>query len=374
VVTAALLSAGHFAIDLYSSAIGAWQPLLVERFGLSLAEAGALGGVMVFSSSLMQPAYGVLFDRFRSRWMAAFTPALAALFISSLGFAPSYFWLAVMVALGGAGIAAFHPAASSQVTEGIAGKRGGWMAIFISSGTLGLAIGPMFFTSIFSRSTTAGVWRAAVPGLVVSLLLLLLAPGPAPRPRSKHLDLAALRVVWKPITILYFLVFIRSIIQITYGQFLPLYLHRERGFTLADASSTLTLYLAAGAVGGFIGGHLSDRFGGRRVILFSMIGSVPFLSLFFLASGWWSIFGLAMGGLILLFTIPVNIVMAQELLPRQAGAVSALMMGFAWGGAGIIFIPLTGWVADSITLGRALAALTVFPIFGFLLTMRLPKQ
>ncbi|MCX6623623.1 MAG: MFS transporter, partial [Acidobacteria bacterium] len=318
-----LLSAGHFFIDLYSSAMGAWQPLLVERFGLSLAQAGVLGGVMVFSSSVMQPVYGILFDRFRSRMLAALAPAVAALFISSLGFAGSYFWLAAMVALGGAGIAAFHPAASSQVTEGVRENRGGWMAMFISAGTLGMALGPTFFTTIFSRVGAAGAWCAAIPGVLVSLLLVaFLAPGGSGIARSRGVDFAALRRVSKPLTILYFLVFIRSIIQITYAQFLPLCLHRERGYSLPDASYTLTLWLAAGALGGFLGGHLSDRFGGRSVIRFSMIASVPFLTLFFLTSGPLSLFGLAMGGLILLFTIPVNVVMAQELLPGQAGTVS----------------------------------------------------
>jgi hypothetical protein len=53
--------------------------------------------------------------------------------------------------------------------------------------------------------------------------------------------------------------------------------------------------------------------------------------------------------------------------------VSALMMGFAWGMAGLIFIPLTGWLGDQITLGRALAAVAVFPVAGFLLSLKLPK-
>ena len=83
--------------------------------------------------------------------------------------------------------------------------------------------------------------------------------------------------------------------------------------------------------------------------------------------------GLGLSGLILLFTIPVNVVMAQELVPSQSGTVSALMMGFAWGMAGLIFIPLTGWLGDHITLGRALAAVAMFPVAGFLLSLKLPK-
>jgi hypothetical protein len=65
--------------------------------------------------------------------------------------------------------------------------------------------------------------------------------------------------------------------------------------------------------------------------------------------------------------------MAQDLVPSQAGTVSALMMGFAWGMAGIIFIPLTGWAADRITLHYALMTLTVFPLGGFFLSLKLLK-
>jgi hypothetical protein len=49
------------------------------------------------------------------------------------------------------------------------------------------------------------------------------------------------------------------------------------------------------------------------------------------------------------------------------------MMGFAWGMAGIVFIPLTGWAADRITLHYALMALTVFPLGGFFLSLKLLK-
>src|SRR5574337_1745585 len=66
------------------------------------------------------------------------------------------------------------------------------------------------------------------------------------------------------------------------------------------------------SMGGFLGGNLADLFGGRRIVMFSMIGSVPFLVLFLLTRGWISLAGLFIGGLILLFTVPVNVTMAQE--------------------------------------------------------------
>lgn len=368
-----LFALGHFFIDLYSSALSTFQPVLGEKYGLNLTQAGILGGVMVFSSSVMQPAYGYLSDRFHTRMFSALAPAVAGIFVSSLGLAPSFGWMIVMVLLGGAGVASFHPQASARATAGLTQGKGRWMAAFISAGTLGLAIGPTYFSTFLTKAGMAKTYWAAVPGVVVTLLLLT-GPDTTPPAHARHkFDLRPLQRVWRPLTILYFLVFIRSMVQVVYTQFLPLYLHRERGFTLPHASYALTLYLASGAIGGFLGGHMADRFGGRRIILISMAGCLPCIALFFLASGWTSLLGLALAGLMLLFTLPVNVVMAQDLVPSQAGTVSALMMGFAWGMAGLIFIPLTGWAADHITLRYSLALLGVVPIVGVYLTLKLPK-
>ncbi len=370
-----LLSCGHFFIDLYSSALGAFQPLLLEKLGMTLTQAGLLGGAMVFASSVTQPLYGFLSDRYHTKLFAALSPALAGIFISAFGWAPSFGWLLVMAVIGGTGISAFHPQASSRAILGLPGNKGKWMAIFISSGSLGMAVGPTYFTTFLSRWGLHLTAWAAVPGVLCSVLLLVLLPNISkPQENVRHkLDWTPIIKVWKPLSILYSTVFIRSIVQITFAQMLPLYLHRERGFTLAGSSYALTLYLTSGAIGGFLGGHLSDRFGGRTVILISMLACIPFLGLFFLTEGTLSLAGLALAGLTLLFTVPVNVVMAQELVPGQSGTISALMMGFAWGTAGMIFIPLTGLIADHFGLQVALGILTFFPIIGFLLTLKLPK-
>ena len=374
-VTLVLLSLGHCLVDLYSSALGIFQPGLVAKHHMSLTQAGILGGMLVFSGSVTQPLYGWLSDRFRTRLFVVLAPALAGTVISGLGLAPDYRWLLAMALLGGAGVAAFHPQASARVTEGVREHRGRWMAIFISSGSLGMAVGPTYFSALISRLGLSGAAVGAIPGVVVSALLgVCLRRTSEARERGKGFDWRPLQAVWKPLTVLYFLVFIRSIVQITFAQLLPLYLQRERGLTLGAASYALTIYLTFGALGGFTGGHLSDRWGGRTVILISMLGCVPFLLLFFFSHGPVSIAALAMSGLLLLFTTPVNVVMAQELAPSQAGTVSALMMGFSWGMAGIIFIPLTGWASDHFGMQAAMSSLALFPVLGFLLALRLPKR
>src|SRR5580658_2462954 len=158
-----LFSIGHFAIDMYSGAIGAFQPLLVDKLSLSLTQAGLLGAVMVFSGSFVQPAYGFLSDRFHSRMFSVLAPAVAGIFISLLGLSWNFWSAAVLVLLGGAGIASFHPQASAWATLGLTTNRGKWMAVFISAGTLGLAIGPTFFASIFQWVGAERSYIAAIP-------------------------------------------------------------------------------------------------------------------------------------------------------------------------------------------------------------------
>ena len=371
----ALYCAGHFVTDIYQSALSIMQPALEQHFRLNFTESGIIAGVFLASSSMVQPLYGYICDRIRSRLFSALGPAVVALFISFLAWGRGFGGLLAMVALAGIGVAAFHPQAAANVIAGITRNRSTAMSFFVSAGSIGMAIGPLLFSALLE---SGGLRRAAygvAPGLAVTLLLIVLLP-PVREERVKRPTFAwaPLRAVWKPMTILFLLVMIRSIVSTTFTQFLPLYLDSTRHYSLGEASLTLAVFLLSGAVGGLAGGRLADRFGGRSVILLSMIGSVPFLALFVFGRGFWSLAGLIVGGTSLLFTMPVNIVIAQELAPTQAGTVSALMMGFAWGTAGLIFIPLTGWASDLWSMQTAFAGLIVFPLIGFLIALKLPRD
>ena len=65
--------------------------------------------------------------------------------------------------------------------------------------------------------------------------------------------------------------------------------------------------------------------------------------------------------------------MAQELVPSQAATVSGLMMGFAWGVAGIIFVPLIGWTGDRVGLEPVFWVLALLPLAGLLLSLKIMR-
>jgi FSR family fosmidomycin resistance protein-like MFS transporter len=85
-------------------------------------------------------------------------------------------------------------------------------------------------------------------------------------------------------------------------------------------------------------------------------------------------------GACLLSALPVNIVMAQELVPRHASTVSGFVMGFAWGMGGLA-APGLGALADhwGLVLGelagltRAMDLIPLLPLAGALLAIALPE-
>lgn len=374
VSTLVLLSFAHLFVDLHAGALGIFQPLLVKKLGLTFTEAGLLGGVLVFSSSVTQPLYGYLSDRIRSRMFTVLAPALAGVFLSGLCLASSFGWALVAVFLGGAAVSAFHPQGASWAAAGFKRDRGQWMAVFISAGTLGMALAPSFYSYSIDKIGFDNLMWTALPAVGFTAVMALALRPPEASTARQSFDGAALKAAARPLTYLFLAVFFRSAVQVCFAQFLALYLNTQLNLNLSVAAHVLTFYLTAGAIGGFIGGKMADRFGARRVIMASFLFSVPFMAAFFHTSGLISYVMLALGGFVLLFTIPVNVVVAQELVPSQAGAVSALMMGFAWGTAGMVFIPLTGWISDQTSLGFALQLLLVFPLLGLWATSRIPRE
>ena len=168
----ALLAAAHFTIDSYSSFYLPLLPLLMQRLGLNYTMVGGLVALGSMSSSFSQPLFGLVSDRMGRPWFVALGPMVAAIFLSGIGAAPSYGALVTLLVLGGVGVAAFHPQTASLA--GTSGPRRALaMSIWITGGTLGWALGPMFATTAVRVLGLGRTWMAAFPGVALSLGLLL---------------------------------------------------------------------------------------------------------------------------------------------------------------------------------------------------------
>ena len=324
-----LLLGTHFVVDCFSSTLPTVQPLLVDRFGLSLAQAGLLGGIWMFSSSVLQLPFGLLSDRLQSRQFTVLSPVVAAICLSSMGLVDNISGVIALLLAGGMAVAAYHPYSTSQAGRIAGGRKAIGTAIFITVGTAGLGLGPLYVTVVVERIGFDRLWVSAMPVLALAPLLLWRVPKPDLDLDSKRgaVDWLALREHAGPLVALYALVVLRSIVQVGLAQFLALYMVQVRGAEFSTAAMALAAYFLSTSVGSFVGGAAAHRFGGCSVIVASCTGAGPILALFMATDGWLSIAALFVAGVVLLASIPVNVVMAQDLVPSQAGATSALMMG-----------------------------------------------
>jgi FSR family fosmidomycin resistance protein-like MFS transporter len=291
--------------------------------------------------------------------------------LSRLGLATSRLMLAVILVAGGLGAAAFHPPAAA-LAHRLGGRRRGFaMSVYITGGTLGFSLGPLCFAPFAQRFGIEWTPLLALPGLVVVAFFLRRVPA-IPLHPSAHGGIRALRPYAKPLALLYVIVVLRTLASLTFATFVPVMLTR-RGQSIGQAGASVALYLFGSGVGGFFGGPAADRFGARLVIALSLVLSCPFLFVAPFLHGWVFVVVLAVGGLFLQSTLPVNVTFGQSLAPVSAATVSSLMMGFAWGTGGLS-VPIVGMIADRVGIEPTLVGVSVMPLLAALCALPLPPR
>src|SRR5215216_4345983 len=378
-LTLAALCTAHFVSDSYSSIIYPLLPLLEAKLSLRPAQVYWLAPLLAISSSLLQPLYGVISDRYARRFFAVFAPTITAVFISMIGLAPSYGVLVVLLVAGGVGIGSFHPQAAAMAAAASGDRRRIGMAMFSAIGTLGFAVGPLVITRVVDRFGLEHSYYIVGMGVLTSLVLYRMCPPLEPASnqapgmaRIKWQLLSALRAVWKPLLLLYLITVVRSGIQITTNYYLP-FLLRESGYGLTGTGNVMTVFLLLGGLGGLAGGFMAERVSGRAVTLYSGLFAGPLMIAAFMTTGLTSIILLGLGGFLLLSTLPVNVAMAQELVPGQTSTVSALMMGAAWG-IGALAPPLLNAVAPGYGYRNVLIFVSLTTLLSAAFAYFLPRE
>ncbi|NEE15616.1 MFS transporter, partial [Streptomyces sp. SID7499] len=116
-------------------------------------------------SSVAQPLFGVLTDRWSLPWLLPASTLLGGLGIALSGLSGSYPLTLVFVALSGIGVAAYHPE-SARVAR-IAGRGShramGW---FATGGTVGFALAPLMVAAVMSVGGLRWTPLLVLPALV----------------------------------------------------------------------------------------------------------------------------------------------------------------------------------------------------------------
>jgi FSR family fosmidomycin resistance protein-like MFS transporter len=373
------LAAGHAVADLCQGAVPALIPFLIAERGYSYSAVGALLLFATVGSSVIQPAFGALSDRFSLAWLMPVGVALAALGVGLAGVAPNFGLTAAAVAIGGLGVAAFHPEAARFANYASGTRRGTGMSLFSVGGNAGFALGPILITPavlVFGLSGTLVV--AALP-LVIAVLLALELPHLRARTAGAARESAA-RVAAADrsgddvtaFTLLTALVSVRSVIYFGLQSFAAIWFIHEFGESEATANTALAAMLVAGALGTLVGGRLVDRIGRRRVLVGSVCAQAPLLVGFMLAPSYpVAAVLLALIGFVTVMSFSVSVVMGQEYLPSRLGIASGVTLGFAIGVGGVA-AALLGALADAAGLETVMWVVALCPLVSLALALMLP--
>ncbi len=352
----ALVFFAHVVGDFYAAFYGPLVPFLKERLGLTLTMTGGLGAVLAVGANFMQPAIGLWSERVGRRHFVTVGVLCAAVGMSFLGLAWNLPVAYIALLVGGLGVGLFHPCGAAIAGNAAGRVRSTAVAVYMTGGNLGVSLAPVV-VPVVAAASVQWLPLLAVPGVLFAGLLWrsLREEDDCARPSGEG-SLVKLAEVFRRLWPIFLHVMLRFIPMYAYFILLPLY-GTLRGMTDIQAGRVLALFVLSGAIGSLAGGYLSDRLPRRPLSLVSNIGAGVCLLLAPSAQGM-AFYGLLVIGSILFYlALPLQIVMAQERVPRAESLASGIVMGFAYGFSGLALVPLG-------RLGDHVASLTGSELIG----------
>ncbi|MBC2722836.1 MFS transporter [Desulfosporosinus sp.] len=361
--TIGVLSLAHMLNDMYSNYLPQMLPFLVAATALSATRAAILVSAFTISSSFIQPIFGYFLDRQGKRWLVHVGTLWMATMLSLTGLVTNYLLLVLLATLAGLGTAAFHPQASTMITVVSGDRKAVLLSMFIAFGNIGFALSPLLLVPLFQTYGLSATVYTVIPGILVALLLYFFAPknnvlsGKAPSLSDVLNSLQNARTELLAITSV---IAIRALTFTGLLTILPLYFQAQNLSSIAS-SHLVFIMLFSGAIGGILGGYISDRYGRKRLIVSSLALSTPLFYGFTHTQGVFSVIFLGLAGASLLSSFSVTVVAAQEAIPNNKSLAAGLTMGFA-GGIGGLMVILIGRIADLYGLSTAISVLFFLPL------------
>lgn len=343
-----LVSATHLLHDIYSSFLAPLRPLLIEKFGISLALA-SLWDLFQRIPWFLNPLMGIIAEKTAARYFVIVTPAVTAVSMSLLGIAPSFIMVSVLLFVMGISSAMFHVPSPVMIRK-LSGKHTGrGMSIFMFGGEMARTLGPIVITGAVSWWGLEGTWKLIPFGLVASIVLFF---------RLRKITISTdfnqtkkptgyLKTLKNHMPFFFILVGItlfRSIMKSGLTAFLPTYFYVEKGETLWFSNSTLAVFQLAGAVGTFFSGPVSDKIGRKSTLLIISLLTPVLMAFFVMSSGFLSFVFLVILGFFVFAPGPVLMALVQDVSKDLPVFMNSIYMtiSFVSSAIAVVFAGLIG--------------------------------
>ena len=283
---------GHLANDWASAAIWLLAPAIGLAFELKPSEIGLLLAIHSIGASLAYFPAGILADRVRSQGALL----LGTFWWVTLGYlvasgAPGFWSLAVLLAIGGMGDAAWHPIATGMLVRQMPKQRGQALGVHAIGGTLAEVFSPLMVGFLLAVLDWQQVLQLSVlPAALMGTVFFFLVRRIPSRQISATLtrrDLLTFIHQWRSRTGLLLVAGIATynMALIALMTMMPFYSQRTFGFSPAETGVAFALAMLAGSIGQPLVGRLSDRrgrfgiFASCSVLAAILSGSAMFLEM-----------------------------------------------------------------------------------------------
>ncbi|MEU8849281.1 MFS transporter [Streptomyces sp. NPDC048564] len=359
------MSLGHACVDVYQGAVAALVPFFVAERAYSYAAASGVVLAASLLSSVVQPLFGALTDRWAMPWLLPLSALLGGAGVALSGVMGSYALTLTVVAVSGIGVAAYHPEAARAARAASRGSHTamGWFSL---GGNVGFALAPLLVAAVIATGGLRASPLLVVPAVAGAALCAAAVRTAADRGASGHRAEGVGTDDWRSFLRLSGAIVCRSIVFVGLSAFVSLYVRqRTDGGDVAGTAALCVLY-AGGAVGTVAGGRLAERYGRITVVRHAYALSALAVAGVVLVPGpaVYLFVALTSAGLYVPFSLHVTL--GQDYLPRRVGTASGVTLGLAVSVGGLA-APLIGALADATSMRTALAPLIALPVLGRLL-------
>lgn len=363
------LTWAHFLNDGAANFLPGVLPFILVSMGVPVALAGTLMAALLAGQAL-QPVTGWLADRVGGRVLASFGLVGSSVGGLLVGLAPSLWALVPSLILIGLANSCFHPPAMAAARHLGGSRQGRAMSIMLVGGEVGRGLWPLLASAVVAWLGLRWVGLLCLPGLLSGVALWHWVPE-LPR---RHAESTPVR--WRdhaaPLATLVSVASLRSLMIVGSITYLPILWHQQ-GQSLVAGASVITVILLVGIVGNLAGGHLADRIGHRLLVVYGLLLAVLMLAGIVLVSGLWLWLVLGLFGIAVFATLPVTVLIGQDILPENRALGSGFAMGFS-NALAALGVAALGPLAAVSGVHLALWVTVGGGLIAALLALRLPRR
>ncbi|MEU3822003.1 MFS transporter [Streptomyces sp. NPDC030392] len=367
-----LLAVGHACVDIYQGAVAALIPYFVAERDYTYAVVSGVVLAATLLSSVAQPVFGALTDRWAMPWLLPVSTLLGGVGIALSGMSGSYGLTLLCVAVSGIGVAAYHPE-SARVARLAGGGSHSAMGWFSLGGNIGFASAPLMVSAVIGHGSLRWTPVLVLPALAgaalcVPVLRMLARPErgtPAARVPKGADDVASFMR-------LSLAVVCRSVVFTGLSTFIALHAQQRPHGSATAGTVALFLLFLGGAVGSVLGGALANRYDRVRVCRWSYLLSVAAVTGVIHAPGPAMFLFVILTSVGLYVPFSLQVTLGQDYLPSRVGTASGVTLGLTVSVGGLAS-PLLGHLADATSLKTALTPLIAMPALSWLLFRALPE-